>query len=570
MEREDQDLPRLPSADRAAVRRWLSISLPWWPTDLVRRRRSKRHAGRGGDPSAAERGDAPILLHREHRGAREVAGLCPRAAAAGARRGMPLAEAKAICGEDTLVQAWTPEADGRSLRRLAHWCTRYAPLVMPVDHEASPHIVIDVSGCELVHGGDATLAIRVVRDFHRRGLQARVAVGPTQRAAVAASIGLAASPEGRAAPCLVLHHDPRRAAESLAPLPLRALGLCEETLEALREVNVRRIGEALRLPRRESADRFGPELLAVLDSLRGEVAEPFHPLPHARPIAVEVPFEGPTTRLESVLHAASQALERFCVRLARRGRGVRLLEWSLHRVNALPAVERVALGRPSRHARHLWMLLRPRLERVQMGFGVEGVSLRSLIDAPLAQEQRRWSGTGRADGADEVRGASEAPRDDPAARHGDPETERQLSEMLDQVASRLGGASVHHAAAALPEERRDGARRAAAPRSALRPTMIFPRALAAEVVAEEAPGARRPIEVRWPGGGGRVVECEGPERHSPSWWDAAPGGAGSGAARNASPNASDRDFWRVRTIDGRSLWLLHRPPDRWLVVGAWA
>lgn len=591
---EDRD--RADGIDAEAVpRRWMAISLPWWPTDLVRRalQAGAHAAGRkregivaracmdrpaDGDSHAvtdASRSEAPrwddaprwidaaIIVHRDHRNAREVVAACPRAQSLGVRPGMPLAEAKAICGEGVVGRPWTPEADARALRRLARWCTRYAPLVMPDSGAGTaelagvePWIVVDVTGCELVHGGEASLLRRVRRELSERGVRAQVVIGPTQRAAIAAA---RASALNAADSCRVLDHDPRAAAESLAHLPLLVLGLSAGTLEALREVNVRRIGEVMRLPRREVADRFAPELLRALDELRGERAERFEPLPHARMIEVEISFDGPTTRPEAVAAAAHRSLERLCAKLARFARGARLIEVTLRRVDALPIVERITLGRASRHVRHLWSLMAPRLERVNMGFGVEGVSLRVLVDAPLPLEQRRWTGAMGAPSLGTV--------DEPA----DAEPPRQLAEMLDQVAARLGAEAMGQAEAWLGEEmarsvgagklaRSDGDR-------PLRPTLLFQRAFAAEVVAEEAPGSRRPIEVRWPGGGGRVIECDGPERHAARWWV---DGARS-ASRNGGGGAAamDRDLWRVRTSDGRWLWLLHARPDRWSVVGAW-
>lgn len=564
-----------PRTDAAAIpmhevtHRWLAIALPWWPSDLARRRRTRADTAvtrdRGHDKRESDATpnlgdgprDAPLLIHRERRGANEVVATCPHAHTAGARVGMPLAQAKALCGLHAIELEWTPEADARALRRLARWCTRYAPMVMPLgasrDTSAAaetaidgvtPFMVIDVTGCERVHGGEPTLAARVLRDLHRRGVHAQVAIASTQRAALVASTVW---------PCRVLDHDPRRAAETLAELPLRTLRLSPDTLEALREVNVRRIGEAMALPRTGAADRFGPELFAAIDALRGDRVEPFEPLPHARSIVIEQPFDGPTTRIESIELAIRESLDRFCAKLARRGRGVRLLELTLLRVDALPIVESLPLGRPSRSAAHLWTLLRPRAERANMGFGVEGVRLRSLIDAPLAVEQRRWHLDAGVDGGEDAEGADDA------------EAARQIAEMIDQMIARLG-----------PDAVRIGDAASAGISTALRPTVIFPRVLAAEVVAEPAsaqtsdgsgvaaPHARRPLEVRWPGGGGRVLRCDGPERHLPKWW------LDHGQACGDATSGQERDCWRVQTADGRWLWLLHRRPDRWSVIGAWA
>lgn len=583
-------------ARTTSVRRWLAISLPWWPSDVARRRLCRAAQAPGRDLDAprttARSAEVPLLMHRLRRGAKEVAAVCPHAHTAGARAGMSLAEAKALCGLQAIEVESTPEGDARALRRLARWCMRYAPLVMPITgaglHAGASSttapvprqvcslpcqdltaIVIDVTGCERVHGGEATLVARVLRDLHRRGVHAQIAMAPTQTAAIAASAVW---------PCRVLDQDPHRAAEALVDLPLWTLRLPSETLEALREVNVRRIGEALALSRRESVDRLGPHFWAVLDALRGERIEPFHPLPHAKPIAIERLFDGPTTRLDAVEAAIVELVDRFCAKLALRGRGVRLMELTLLRVDALPIIEQLPLGRPSRHAKHLWTLLRPRVERANMGFGVEGVRLRSMIDAPLMIEQRRWNLDGGNEGSAEHAHGAQGAREHHALADRDDDAEmRQVAEMIDQLIARLGRDAVRPAVAVT---KRDGVRPQASQfSSALRPTVIFARAMSAEVIADEAraPEARRPRAVRWPGGGGRVVRCDGPERHAPKWWDdhreqQDQRGRPDHHGRDDRSDCvvGDRDCWRVLTTDGRWLWLLHRHPECWSVIGAWA
>ncbi|MBM4114195.1 MAG: hypothetical protein FJ253_12630 [Phycisphaerae bacterium] len=446
-----------------------------------------------------------------------------------------------------------------------------------------PAILVDITGCELVHCGDASLAARVLRDLHRRGIHAQVAIASTQRAALAASI---------AWPCRVVPADRAESLELLSPLPLWTLRLSADLVDSLREINVTRIGHALMLPRGGAADRFGPELRHALDAMRGECVEDFHPLPHAAPIECELAFDGATTQPEAIELAVVQLLDRFCLRLARRQRGVRLLELSLDRIDALPIVERLTLGRPSRRAKHLWTLLRPRLERVNLGYGVEGVRLRSLLDAPLSLEQGRWS-------------AADAGR--AGAEHG--EDDRAVAEMIDQFRSRLGHESISRFGYESISRLEHGAAwkssddsRAIEP---YRPTVVFSKALSAEVTAEHlgtpdaAPRAMRPMAVRWAGGGGRVLECDGPERHAPRWWMGASGhrggnGNGNGNRDHAGSGGVDRgesggvdrgesggvdrggvggeedDRWRVRTDDGRWLWLLHHGGERWSVIGVWA
>ncbi|MFO0894511.1 MAG: hypothetical protein U0574_06090 [Phycisphaerales bacterium] len=526
--------------------RWLAITLPYWSTDLARRRL--------GPPPGT-----PLLAVTTRGEQRLVAAACASAAQAGVHPGMTLAHARALCGPQAMDVPWNPQADGRALRRLARWCMRYAPGVAVVEAEGPAAVVVDVTGSQRLHRGDAALAARVVRDLHLKAVTAHVAVAGTRAAALAASAVW---------PCRVLPSAPdggqEEAVAALSALPIQVLRLPAEVVEALREVNVTQIGHALALPRTGSADRVGPALWAALDALRGLAPEPFEAMRPVEPVEVERLFDGATTRLESVMAAVEWTLDRFVDGLKRRERGVRHLELQLLRIDALPVVERLHLGRATARRGHLWSLLRPRVEGAHLGHGVEGVRMRSLADAALRHGQRQWDAGGRVhDGHDWE------------SREG--ERSRSLGELLDRLAARLGHQAVERLP--VPPQRSAAVERQLSAAMAdggsawfaswLRPTLLFGTPLPARVTTEVDPlGHGAPAEVRWAGGGGRVRQRVGPERRPAPWWNGSPGAAGG-----------ERSAWRVQTDDGRWLWLRRNvdPADadergdaRWWVDGVWA
>jgi len=101
----------------------------------------------------------------------------------GLRVGQGLAEARAICAKLDVLEA-DPGADRAFLDAIADWCDRYTPLVA-LDGEDG--LMLDVTGCTHLFGGEE----RLVEDIDRRltafGLAVRISVGPTPGCARACS-----------------------------------------------------------------------------------------------------------------------------------------------------------------------------------------------------------------------------------------------------------------------------------------------------------------------------------------------------------------------------------------------
>ena len=69
-----------------------------------------------------------------------------------------------------------PEADRRLLEAVADWCDRYTPLV---GLDPPDGLLLDVTGCAHLFGGEAALARDLVTRLAHQGLRARVAVADT-------------------------------------------------------------------------------------------------------------------------------------------------------------------------------------------------------------------------------------------------------------------------------------------------------------------------------------------------------------------------------------------------------
>src|SRR5260370_42029397 len=96
---------------------------------------------------------------------------------------MPLAEAKALGGkppeEPVRFDPHDCRPDCAALRQLAVLCQQFTPLVALEEAEQPTSLLLDITGCGPVFGGEEALARKVVDAFSHRGYAVRVAIADT-------------------------------------------------------------------------------------------------------------------------------------------------------------------------------------------------------------------------------------------------------------------------------------------------------------------------------------------------------------------------------------------------------
>ncbi|UCG17086.1 MAG: DNA polymerase Y family protein, partial [Phycisphaerales bacterium] len=190
------------------------------------------------------------------RGATVVAQANQVAGGLGARRGMTLAEARALVPQ--IEAQWhDAAADRQALELLAGWASCLSPIVHIEDANT---LLLDVTGCERLFKGESNLMRRAVEGLREQGFTARAALADTPGAAW----GLAHAHWDD-----VLVVEPGRSAAAIAPLPVGSLRVDPQTVSALAAVGVKTIEALLHLPRSSVAARFGDELLRRLDQALG-------------------------------------------------------------------------------------------------------------------------------------------------------------------------------------------------------------------------------------------------------------------------------------------------------------
>jgi protein ImuB len=470
--------------------------------------------------------------------------------AAGARPGMRLADARALCpGLKTAPS--DPAGDRAFLESLALWAQRWGPWSALDEPDG---LLVDVSAVAHLFGGEAPLLAEAQAAFARRGLTARLAIAPTAGAAWALahfgpdqaifpprdgevavrradgggsrpSAALAASP---------LHHPaggppPRSGEDMLADLPVAALRLDDAVLTVLRRLGLKRIGQLHTIGRDALHRRFRSRLpeanpLLRLDQLLGRVAEPLLPV-------VATPDPWVRRRLmEPIRHRAllDRALADLATDMARelegKALGARRLELGLWRVDGEVIVRRLEFAAATRDPEHIARLFAGKLDAIDAGFGIELLRLRAPWTEPLALAQGDFE-------------AARAPG-------------TSLAECIDRLTVRLGEQAVRRpvAHASHIPERAQRWQAPLAPEPASQgqlafhqhPLKLLDRAEAIAVLYATPDGF--PRRFRWRGAVHEVARVEGPERIAPEWW-------------REKSTARLRDYYRIEDGEGRRYWI---------------
>jgi protein ImuB len=421
-----------------------------------------------------------------------------------------------------LLSIWLPALpDGGApdrLRKLAGWCQKFSPLtaVDPPDG-----VLIDITGCAHLFGGEAALRARVLRQLP----QARIAIADTAAAAWA----LARYGEG--------------GSEDLAPLPLAALDLPARTIVRLRRVGVRRIGELMRLPRAELTAGFGAEPVLKLQRALGQAPEAlkfFSAPPEWRDIAH---FAEPIFAPAQLQAALARLAEKLCARLAEARLGATALTARFYRIDAAVPEFLLRFAAPCRDEFQIAKLCKEKLQQIDPGFGVEAISLAAEHTEPLAPAQQ----------------SIERPA---------PDFSQPVNTLLNRLdGSRLWRAAPHEshvpefAAKKIPVTMPPvpwGKPRLKRPIKLLR----RPDQITAIAPVPDDP----PVFFSWRGRGHKIMRASGPERIAREWW--------RHGQDDARPEAEQiRDYYEVEDEAGARFWVFRAgmhggaAPVRWYLHG---
>jgi protein ImuB len=453
---------------------------------------------------------APLVTVHKIGNRVEIAAACPAARALGFHSGMALATARAMFAALDARDA-DPEGDAAFLTRLALFAARrWTPRAALSGPDG---LWLDLDGVAHLFGGERTMCERLLLFCARLGFDARIAVAGTAGAAYAlarhAAEPIALCPAGEEA-------------EALAPLPLAALRLDPEILANARRLGIERIGELAFLPRGPLRRRFGDEALLRLDQALGRAAEPFDPIVPEEPPEAAFRFAEPIATAEAIGAVLDRLMKHLVERLSEQALGVRRLALLCQRVDGAVLREAIGTARPSRDAGHLTRLLSARIERLEPGYGIEGMRLVAERVEPLA----------------------------PAQLSGEP-APPDLAPLVDRLAGRLGPRRLFRMSAVESDIPERSVRRV----GPLAPTKNWPRwprpvrLLSPPEPVENVMAVlpdHPPIRFLWRGRMHQVRRADGPERLYGEWW------------RDGREAEAVRDYFQVEDEEGGRFWLFRK------------
>jgi protein ImuB len=501
------------------TRRAVSVWLPRWPIERL----ARTPDGLPPEPAVIAARDGQRRL---------VACTDAKAATLGIRPGMTVALAQASVPGLTICDA-DPQADEAALHRLALWALRYTPVSAPNGKDG---LLLDIAGASHLMGGEEALIADLKERLSGAGLTARIGLADTPAAARGLARHAQASPAISAKGAVMA--DTRT-------LPAAALGLSPRLNAALSRMGLSTIGEIRRVPRASLAARFGRQVtdaLDLMDGTRFEAIEPVLP-PHIP--TIRLPLVEPLIHAHGVEAVLGRAAEELCRLMDKTALGARLVDFHLHRVDGGTLSLRAGTSAASRDPSHLARLFKDRLDALDLGFGIDAVSL----CAPRTERMTaRQLGT---------------------AGGGGHESTKDLAPLVDRIAARIGATGVYRLAPTesdMPER----AMRRIAPLSpptgarwdrAPRPVRLISPPAPARVVAllPDHP----PAQFSWREGRHRFRRADGPECVLGEWW------------LSEEETALTRDYYRVEDEEGRRYWLFRARDEaagtaRWFVHGVFA
>jgi protein ImuB len=484
------------------MRRVVSLFLPTWSTDRVRRQL-------GG---AAPPAEAPfVLVGREGR-RRVVLAADAAAQRAGLNAGMPVTKAQ-ILVPGLIVRNADLEADTAALDQLALWLLqRYAPIVAS---DPPDGVVIDTTGAAHLHGGEEAMVTAMIERLAASCFSARAALSDSWDAAHAfARYGTR--------PVTIV--PPGESAKAVLSLPIAALRLSRDMVADLRTLGFERISELADKPRAPLTLRFGPALGRCLDQAMGRASQPIDPVRSEDLIEVRRNFAEPIAAAETIARYTGKLVMKVCEALEAKGLGAKRLDLLFHLVDNRIEAIRIGTALPVRDAKRLTRLLCDKIETIDPGFGIEIMRLAATLAEPLAPKQTNFSLAG--------------------------EAQADISGLIDTLANRVGHRRLYRFAPVASDVPERSVRRIAPmapdtggawPDQWTRPARLLPIPEPIETIALLPD--RPPTVFTWRGSRHRVHRADGPERVFGEWWK-----------RDAELRAV-RDYFQVEDDTGERFWI---------------
>lgn len=349
----------------------------------------------------------PFVLAAPERGRMCIKSVSIDAHRIGVEQGMVVADVRALFPDMEVLE----EEAGRGamlLKAIAEWCIRYSPLVA-IDAIATDGLILDISGCAHLWGGEGKYLIEVLSKFKKAGYHVRAAIADTVGTA------WASAHFGKDADIV----KPGGQLEALLSWPPAALRLDPVVLDRMQKLGFYQIKDFVQIPRSVLRRRFGQPLLDRMAQALGEVEEALVPIQPPQPYQERLPCLEPIRTAVGIGMALEKLLEMVCQRLSKEGKGLRNAIFRGYRIDGKKQEIAIGTNQPVRHVKHLFKLFELKIATMRPGLGIELFILEVPVVEDLSPTQETlWN---MAQGADH----------------------KAILNLLDRVGVRVGMGAIH-------------------------------------------------------------------------------------------------------------------------------
>lgn len=318
--------------------------------------------------------DIPFVLADPERGRMVIRAANAAAGLKGIAPGMVVADARAVL-PSLLVINEKPGQAQKLLNALAEWCLRYTPVVSA---DLPDGLVLDITGCAHLWGGERAYLKDVVRRLRAKGYDVRAAIADTIAAA------WAVSRYGTISPIV----ESGEQMNALAPLPPAALRLEPAVLERMHKLGFYQVSAFAGMPPSVLRRRFGQHLLQRINQAMGRAPELLEPIRPVEPYQERLPSLEPIRTATGIHIGLKKLLEVLCSRLAREGKGLRKAVLKCYRIDGKEQQIEIGTSSACCSTGHLFKLFELKVSSIKPGLGIELFILEAPVvdDADKVQE----------------------------------------------------------------------------------------------------------------------------------------------------------------------------------------
>ncbi|WP_443947295.1 Y-family DNA polymerase [Pedobacter sp. AW1-32] len=322
----------------------------------------------------------------------------------GIKNGMVLADARALM-HNLEVFDDKPQRREKLLSAIARWAIRYTPMSSTDENG----LLLDVSGCCHLWGGESTYLSTIQNRLNKLGYTVKLAIADTIGAAWATA-------RFNSAQKII---EPNGQINALLQLPPAALRLENHTIEKLQKLGFYTINRFINIQRSVLRRRFGDAFLTRLGQAMGTEPEGFNPIELIPEYIERLPCLEPIRTATAIEIAIQKLLEQLCKTLQSDDLGLRKAELKGYRIDGKIITSQIGTNKPSNNPKHLFKLLALNISKIAPGLGIELFTLEASKTEKIAVEQDKLWSTPSGLG------------------------EQSLAELLDRVAGKIGAKAIH-------------------------------------------------------------------------------------------------------------------------------